>query len=87
MRKSLLFVWACMGLVCLMSACKTSVKSKEWKLVWVEDFDQKNSFDESVWTKIPRGTSDWNDHVNSDQITPWVEAFVNARKWVEANKK
>lgn len=54
MRKSLLFVWACMGLVCLMSACKTSVKSKEWKLVWVEDFDQKNSFDESVWTKIPR---------------------------------
>ena len=44
MRKILLFVWACMGLVCLMSACKTSVKSKEWKLVWVEDFDQKNSF-------------------------------------------
>lgn len=26
------------------------------------------------------------DRVNSDQITPWVEAFVNARKWVEANK-
>ncbi len=44
MRKSLLFVWACMGLVCLMSACKTSVKSKEWKLVWVEDFDQKKQF-------------------------------------------
>ena len=64
MRKSLLFVWACMGLVCLMSACKTSVKSKEWKLVWVEDFDQKNSFDESVWTKIPRGTSDWNNYMS-----------------------
>ena len=53
-----------MGLVCLMSACKTSVKSKEWKLVWVEDFDQKNSFDESVWTKIPRGTSDWNNYMS-----------------------
>ena len=64
MRKSLLFVWACMGLVCLVSACKTSVKSKEWKLVWVEDFDQKNSFDESVWTKIPRGTSDWNNYMS-----------------------
>lgn len=64
MGKSLLFVWACMGLVCLMSACKTSVKSKEWKLVWVEDFDQKNSFDESVWTKIPRGTSDWNNYMS-----------------------
>jgi phosphoribosylformylglycinamidine synthase len=24
---------------------------------------------------------------NADQITPWMEAFVNARKWVEANKK
>lgn len=64
MRKSLLFVWACMGLVCLVSACKTSVKSKEWKLVWVENFDQKNSFDESVWTKIPRGTSDWNNYMS-----------------------
>ena len=56
MRKSLLFVWACMGLVCLMSACKTSVKSKEWKLVWVEDFDQKNSFDESALVKIAKMT-------------------------------
>lgn len=52
MRKSLLFVWACMGLVCLVSACKTSVKSKEWKLVWGENFDQKNSFDESVWCTL-----------------------------------
>ena len=23
----------------------------------------------------------------NDQITPWIEAFVNARKWVEQNKK
>ena len=23
----------------------------------------------------------------SDEITPWIEAFVNARKWVEANRK
>ena len=23
----------------------------------------------------------------SDEITPWIEAFVNARKWVEQNKK
>ena len=60
MRKSLLFVWACMGLVCLVSACKTSVKSKEWKLVWVENFDQKNSFDESVWTKIDRKSTRLN---------------------------
>ena len=25
------------------------------------------------------------DRINSDQITPWMEAFVNARKWVEEN--
>ena len=23
----------------------------------------------------------------ADEITPWVEAFVNARKWVEAHRK
>jgi phosphoribosylformylglycinamidine synthase len=22
----------------------------------------------------------------ADEVTPWIEAFVNARKWVEANK-
>ena len=27
------------------------------------------------------------DRVHKDQITPWMEAFVNARKWVEAHKK
>lgn len=27
------------------------------------------------------------DRKQSDEITPWIEAFVNARKWVEANKK
>lgn len=24
---------------------------------------------------------------NEDQVTPWIEAFVNARKWVEQHKK
>ncbi|MDD6891144.1 MAG: phosphoribosylformylglycinamidine synthase, partial [Bacteroidales bacterium] len=27
------------------------------------------------------------DRRKSDQVTPWMEAFVNARKWVEAHKK
>ena len=26
------------------------------------------------------------ERINSDQITPWFEAFVNARKWVEEHK-
>ena len=27
------------------------------------------------------------DRKNNDQVTPWIEAFVNARKWVEAKMK
>jgi len=27
------------------------------------------------------------DRLNSDQVTPWMEAFVNARKWVEEKTK
>lgn len=26
------------------------------------------------------------DRINNDQVTPWIEAFVNARKWVEEHK-
>ena len=26
------------------------------------------------------------DRVHNDQVTPWIEAFVNARKWVEEKK-
>lgn len=28
-----------------------------------------------------------HDRRETDEITPWMEAFVNARKWVEAHKK
>ncbi len=27
------------------------------------------------------------DERKADEVTPWIEAFVNARKWVEAHKK
>ncbi len=27
------------------------------------------------------------DRLNNDQVTPWMEAFVNARVWIEKNKK
>jgi len=26
------------------------------------------------------------DRINSDQVTPWMEAFVNARIWIEKTK-
>ena len=27
-----------------------------------------------------------NDRKENDEVTPWMEAFVNARKWIEATK-
>lgn len=53
------------GIACsigTLSNCRT--ESKEWKLVWEENFNQPDSFDRSVWSKIPRGTSDWNRHMS-----------------------
>ena len=27
------------------------------------------------------------DERKNDEVSPWMEAFVNARKWVEENRK
>lgn len=27
------------------------------------------------------------DRRGSDEVTPWIEGFVNARKWIEEHKK
>lgn len=27
-----------------------------------------------------------NDRANSDQVTPWIEAFVNAKEWIQKHK-
>ena len=45
-----------------LSNCQS--ESKEWQLVWEENFNQPDSFDRSVWSKIPRGTADWNRHMS-----------------------
>lgn len=34
----------------------------EWKMVWSEEFDNAR-LNDSVWSKIPRGGSDWNRHM------------------------
>jgi phosphoribosylformylglycinamidine synthase len=41
---------------------------------------------------LERAIKPWNwayypENRGDDQITPWVEVFVNARKWIELNKK
>ncbi|GAB1416059.1 glycoside hydrolase family 16 protein [Paludibacter sp.] len=46
-------------------------KQVEWKLVWKQNFDlvgimdDLNSYDPSAWSKITRGSSDWNAHMTS----------------------
>ena len=36
----------------------------EWELVWEENFDKDEVIDDSVWSKIPRGRSDWQRHMS-----------------------
>ena len=87
--KNLLFlslILLCWTLV----SCKSSKTSSGWSLIWEENFNQKKSFDSQVWSKIPRGKSDWNNYMtdfdscyappaafNLAQISirPFVKAF------------
>lgn len=48
-----------------MLSCIGKQVSDGWTLVWEDEFDG-NTFDESVWSKIPRGYSDWNDQMDTD---------------------
>lgn len=43
-------------------SCRSSriASSAKWKLVWEENFNQKKGLDTRIWSKIPRGKSDWN---------------------------
>ncbi len=52
------------GLSLLMAACTPSPHG--WQLVWEDDFDQADMFDAAVWSKIPRGGSDWNNFMSDD---------------------
>ncbi|MDR1937704.1 MAG: family 16 glycosylhydrolase [Tannerellaceae bacterium] len=58
-----LLVASCTALV----SCSREVSEGKWTLVWEEDFNQTNGrFDEHVWSKIPRGGSDWNNYMSDD---------------------
>ncbi|TKK65835.1 glycoside hydrolase family 16 protein [Ilyomonas limi] len=51
---ALIFFWAC---------SKPAYVQKS-ALQWEENFNQPVSFDITRWSKIPRGTSDWNRHMS-----------------------
>ncbi len=69
MRKSILGTLATIIAVITgvaISSCSSN-KEKEskpqWELVWEEEFDGTD-IDYTVWTKIPRGKSDWNNYMS-----------------------
>lgn len=39
-------------------------ESTKWQLTWLEDFNAE-TMDDNVWTRIPRGPSDWNNFMSS----------------------
>lgn len=53
-------------LLCISSGFSSCQRhsSDQWKLVWEDNFDQTGSFDPASWSKIPRGTSDWNNYMS-----------------------
>ncbi len=57
MNKTIIF------LIILLLSTTTSCQ-KSWKLVWEEDFNQDGVIDATVWSKIPRGKSDWQRHMS-----------------------
>ncbi len=49
----------------LIAACSTTYTAdSEWKLVWEEQFEG-NSPDSTVWSRIMRGQSDWNNYMTT----------------------
>lgn len=44
---------------------KDTVKAKDWKLVWKDDFDAPK-IDTTKWTKIPKNNADWGNYMSSD---------------------
>lgn len=57
MKKNVIILLAGLLLPVFFS-CRKSVQ--EWQLVWEDNFDQPDGFDQASWSKIPRGKSDWN---------------------------
>lgn len=48
----------------LVMAFSCGTPAGEWKTVWEENFDQTDGFNTLAWSKIPRGTSDWNNYMS-----------------------
>ena len=45
-------------------ACRNSTIPRQYQLIWEENFEK---WDDSKWSKIPRGKSPWNKYMSSDE--------------------
>lgn len=66
MKNVFLLLIAPVFLIITLSQCKQAETEKgggKWKLVWEDDFKGK-TIDDSKWSKIPRGGSDWNNYMS-----------------------
>lgn len=62
--KQLVFILLSLS-TCIVVLGQHTVKNASWKLIWAEEFDQNDErLDTMVWSKIPRGKSDWNRHMS-----------------------
>ncbi len=66
MRTAFAFPCKLFLLALLFIGCSRASVVQKAKLVWEDDFNDHSSFNEKYWTKIPRGSSDWNRHMSSD---------------------
>lgn len=62
MKRELIVVFHLSFLISLCSCSATRLPKKH--LLWEDNFDMQTSFDTAYWTKIPRGTSDWNRNMS-----------------------
>lgn len=62
MKKYNLLNLLALVILTMSSGCHSN--QAKWKLVWEDNFDQAGHFDEASWSKIPRGTSDWNNYMS-----------------------
>lgn len=51
-------------LATVLVSCTTTRQAYGPKPVWEENFNQPDHFDTAVWSKIPRGGSDWDRHMS-----------------------
>lgn len=45
-------------------SCGTNKERAGWSLIWEDNFDQKETFDTRVWSKIPRDKYEWSNYMS-----------------------